>query len=185
MQRFSSLSAVKHLWKTYNIHTVFRVQMHPNLMNCAAKANNSHHSLADWSWAPTVLDHLRFLCWLTLYPGQSGDFTCAATIDIPTGAVCTALQGTVGEGKVIFIVGTWIWEGGWLEDRYFHFRDHKEAASRLLHWLVEEPSSRLPTSGSFDAGSVLARFSTTDPAEGRTTRRRRRPDNCAAQIRQR
>ena len=54
----------------------------------------------------------------------------------------------------------------WFLDGEIDLKDHREAVSRMLNWLVEEElgSKALPTDRSFDTASVLARFSTSDPA---------------------
>ena len=112
-----------------------------------------------------------------LLPGQS-DFSCIQWTHPETGKFCTALYGKVGDGNIIFMVSRWANKGvpgrphyryakSILDDGLIFKYDHKEAALRLLRWLVQDPASGvLPANASFDAASVLARFSTTDPMEG-------------------
>lgn len=112
-----------------------------------------------------------------LLPGQS-EFTCIEAWDEESGTFCSALYGSVGKGNVIFMISgldpycTYARDcpDNILNDRYINHYDHKEAASRLLRWLVRtdtesrSQSSQLETK--FEAASVLARFSTTSAVEG-------------------
>ena len=108
------------------------------------------------------------------FAGNSGDFECIAAIGTDKGNICTALHGTIGEGELMlmsdaFLAGSYY--DHWFYDRRINFGDNKDAGLRLLQWLVErdEPSARESQSGdsvtlpggSFDAASLLARFSTT------------------------
>ena len=79
-----------------------------------------------------------------LFSGQS-DLTCISATDEITGLFCTALYGKVGAGNVIFMIGTGAYGCTYptrdcpetiMNDYYIHNYDHKQAASRLLHWLV-------------------------------------------------
>ena len=111
--------------------------------------------------------------------GQT-DFTCVRRTHPEIGSFCTAVYGKVGRGKAIFLTNSANYgctnpysspysscPSHFLEDRSIHLKDNTEAAARLFHWLVEGPSSRaLPAYDSFDAASVLARFSTSDPIQG-------------------
>ena len=54
----------------------------------------------------------------------------------------------------------------WYDDENIHLLDHKKAANRLLNWLVDEPIPSVAANVSFDAASVLARFSAADPIVG-------------------
>ena len=99
-------------------------------------------------------------------PGPSGEFKCVANVKTEGRTVCTALQGTIGAGRVLFIADTRVLSI--FSDAGYQRGDHAEAASRLLNWLVEEPSARVLPSGnssdfprSFNAASVVARFSTS------------------------
>ena len=100
-----------------------------------------------------------------LVPGSSNDSRCVAKVQSDFGTVCTALYGTAGHGRYIFMISG-SKTASWMNDSYIHEKDNREAALRLLNWLVEEPSSRALPPTSFDAASVLARFSTSDPVEG-------------------
>ena len=103
-------------------------------------------------------------------PGPSGEFKCVANVKTEGRTVCTALKGTIGAGRVLFIADT---RGrSMFSDAVYQRGDHAEATSRLLSWLVEEPSARaLPSDNLSDfpspsnAASVVARFSTSDPLE--------------------
>ncbi len=83
-------------------------------------------------------------------PGPSEEFNCVANVKTEGKTVCTALKGTIGAGRVLFIADT----RGLIifSDAGYQRGDHAEAASRLLNWLVEEPSARaLPSENSFDS----------------------------------
>ena len=75
-------------------------------------------------------------------PGPSRRFECVAKLQWEDRTGCTALSGNVGNGKAIFIDrGTsysYASAPTWFEDEHFHDADHREAASKLLNWLVEE-----------------------------------------------
>lgn len=99
-------------------------------------------------------------------PGPSGDFECIGKVQVEIGTLCTALHGVVGNGNVLFIANPHMTWASTFGDEYIHLRDNRKAASRLLNWLVEAPSTRTSPTDSFDAASVLARFSTSDRVEG-------------------
>ena len=112
------------------------------------------------------------------FAGNSGDFECVAAMGTEIGGICTALYGTIGEGEVMFMSDSVVpfWSAHWFYDGAIQLGDNREAGLRLLQWLVErdEPSAResqsgdsvtLP-SGSFNAASILARFSTANPIIG-------------------
>ena len=108
-------------------------------------------------------------------PGPLGNDECvaAAAAKDDSGSVCTAVFGTAGSGQYIFLNIATNGEGGpWIFNRAIEFVDNREAVLRLLNWVIEDPTARAqPTqepSGArtFDPASLLARFSTSDPAEG-------------------
>ena len=84
-----------------------------------------------------------------ILPGQS-DFTCIPKVHDETGTYCTAIYGKVEKGNFIFMIGDWAeigrpgfphyaYASSILEDSFIQDYDHKEAASRLLRWLVQRP----------------------------------------------
>ena len=93
--------------------------------------------------------------------------------------VCTALYGAIGDGNILILSRGPFFDRTsnakmiWFEDDLIKRRDNEEAAVRLLRWLFDAdaptsrtvPSSEAPYS-SFDAASILARFSTDDAVEG-------------------
>ena len=100
-------------------------------------------------------------------PGPSGEFKCVANVKTEGRTVCTALQGTIGAGRVLFIADTRALS--MFSDAGYQRGNHAEAASRLLDWLVEEPSARALSFDnssaspiSFNSDSVMARFFTSD-----------------------
>ena len=103
-------------------------------------------------------------------PGPSRRFECVAKLQGEDRTGCTALSGNVGNGKAIFMdrgtLYSYASAPAWFEDKHFHDADHREAASKLLNWLVEEAGGSRLRTNSFDAVSALARFSTADPTEG-------------------
>ena len=99
-------------------------------------------------------------------PGPSGDFKCVGKVQTEIGTLCAALYGTVGSGAVIFVANTEASRVSTIADKHIHLRDNRIAASRLLNWLVEETGGSRTPGSSFDAASVLARFSTHDPTKG-------------------
>ena len=102
-----------------------------------------------------------------IVPGPSGDSRCVAKARTEERTVCTAVQGTLGNGRFILMnAGSLSWASTWFRDTYIQDKDHKEAASALLNWLVEDPDTGSKLDASFDTASVLARFSTHDPSVG-------------------
>ena len=84
-----------------------------------------------------------------ILPGQS-DFTCIPKVHDETGTYCTAIYGKVEKGNFIFMIGNWAeigrpgfphyaYASSILQDSVIQDYDHKEAASRLLRWLVQRP----------------------------------------------
>ena len=132
-------------------------------------------------WGGLILEttDLNLRSKVAFVTGQSDEIACTSTATVASRSVCTSLSGTVGDGNVLFLLGS-LNNSTRFEDGTLHSRDNMKAASRLLYWLVEEPSSRvLPSNNSpyflfpldelstdsFHADSVLARFSTVDPVE--------------------
>ena len=128
-------------------------------------------------WGGLTISLFDSIVRVQLLPGQS-EFTCIEAWDEESGTFCSALYGSVGKGNVIFMISgldpgcTYPRKcpNNILSDEYINHYDNKEAASRLLHWLVQtdtesrSQSSQLETK--FEAASVLARFSTTSAVEG-------------------
>ena len=110
------------------------------------------------------------------FPSPSGDATCVSRAEAKTGSICTSVQGRTGDGQFIFLnYGYYCCGNTWFSDHDIDEKDHREAVSKMLNWLVEETSTSVLPFGdssqtyftdSFDASSVLARFSTSDPIEG-------------------
>ena len=79
--------------------------------------------------------------------GQS-DFTCIPKVHDDTGEYCAAIYGKLAKGNVIFMIGDWAeigvpgyphyaYASSIFSDSSIHDYDHKEAASRLLRWLIQ------------------------------------------------
>ena len=119
----------------------------------------------EWAYRST---HPK-VCGITieLFPGPEGDFRCVANAYIESGPVCTALYGKVGNGNVIFMTKDRSDASAWVEDHIIALAENEAAGLRLLGWLIELPDSSVVHPGnSFDAASILARFSITDALEG-------------------
>ena len=70
--------------------------------------------------------------------GPSSGFKCVAEVEHERGTFCTALQGKIGDGNVMFMVGDIHYQ--LIGDEYLYLRDHEKAALRLLDWLLDGSS---------------------------------------------